>query len=276
VEKRMNKLEGLTGQEIKEMITRQEIQLEDLGISALNRLFEYESDIVCRGESDGTLLCRCADALAEKEGFADEHDKAFATMLDHSMQSVLPAVPFPKKHVRLKKAMFVAAAAAVLLCCASVVVAALGFDVCGYFKDLVFSPAGSKIEENGITLLHNGKTTVYSSIEDLIATEQLEIMYPSKLPDGVYITEVRMVPREDGKETVEIKTTDKNILICIELATGNVDNTYEDCELYRESDREFFVQKQASFAVCCFKENFYYIQSDCYENLIIIIDNMKE
>ncbi|MBQ3002131.1 MAG: hypothetical protein IJD82_00205 [Clostridia bacterium] len=258
------------------MITNKEIELEDLSVSALNRLFEYESDATCRGESDGTLLCRCADVLAQKEGFAEEHDKAFSAELDRVMQSVSTELPPVRKPLRLKKALLVAAAAAVLLCCASVVVAALGFDVCGYFKGLVFSPAGSKIEENGITLLHNGKTTVYSSIEELIKAEQLEIMYPTKLPDGVSITEVRMVPREDGKETVEIKTNDTNTFVCIDLTINNVGDTFADCELYSKNDKAFYIQRQDFFAISCFKENFYYIQSNSYENLITIIDNMKE
>ena len=274
--KQNKKLDHLTGQEIKEMITRQEIKLVDLSVSALDRLFEYESDATCRGESDGTLLCRCADVLAQKEGFAEEHDKAFSAELDRVMQSVSTEPPSVRKPLRLKKALLAAAAAAVLLCCASVVVTALGFDVFGYFKDMVFSPAGSKIEENGITLLHYGQTAQYASMEELLAAEKLDIMYPVKLPEGVKIAEVRVIPGENGKDTVEIKTTNKETQIYVDLSMGSIDDTFADCELYVKSSLEFFVQREDCFAICCFEENFYYIQSDSYENLIFIINNMKE
>lgn len=270
------KLDHLTGQEIKEMITRQEIKLEDLSVSALNCLFDYESDATCRGESDGTLLCRCADVLAQKEGFAEEHDKAFSAELDRVMHSVSTELPPVRKPLRLKKALLVAAAAAVLLCCASVVVAALGFDVCGYFKDLVFSPAGSKIEENGITLLHYGQTAQYASMEELLAAEKLNIMYPAKLPEGVKITEVRVIPGENGKETVEIKTNDAKTLICIELLDKGTGSSFADCELIEIDGIIYYIHKEYLYAVSNYNHNYYYIQADSYENILLIIKHMKE
>ena len=87
--------------------------------------------------------------------------------------------------------------------------------------------------------------------------------------------EVRMVPREDGKETVEIKTNDTNTFVCIDLTINNVGDTFADCELYSKNDKAFYIQRQDFFAISCFKENFYYIQSNSYENLITIIDNMN-
>ncbi len=276
MEKRMNKLEGLTGQELKEMITRQEIKLEDLSVSALNRLFEHESDAVCCGESDGELLCRCADVLAQKEGIAEEHDKAFSAMLDNAMRSVKPVTQPAKRPFRLKKAMLVAAAIAVLLCCASVVVTALGFDVFGYFKDMVFSPAGSKIEENGITLVHYGETAQYASMEELLAAEKLNIMYPAKLPEGVKITEVRVIPGENGKETIEIKTNDTKTFICIDLSMNNIDDTFADCEIIEINNISYYIHKEYRYAVACYNGDYYYIQANNHENVILIINHMKE
>lgn len=270
------KLDHLTGQEIKEMITRQEIKLEDLSISALNCLFDYESDATCRGESDGTLLCRCADVLAQKEGCAKEHDKAFAAELDRVMQSVSTELPPVRKPLRLKKALLVAAAVALLLCVASIAVTAFGFDVFGYFRDLVSGPAGSKIEDNGITLVHRGESTFYPSIEDLIAAERLEIMYPAKLPDGVSVTEVRVMPREGGKETIEIKTTDKNVLICVDLSMESNGDTFLDCERIEINNIGYYIHKEYLFAAACYNGDYYYIQANNYENILWIINHMKE
>lgn len=274
--KNYKKLDHLTGQEIKEMITNKEIKLEDLSVSALNRLFEYESDATCRGESDGTLLCRCADVLAQKEGFAEEHDKAFSAELDRVMQSVSTELPPVRKPLRLKKALLVAAAAAVLLCCASVVVAALGFDVCGYFKGLVFSPAGSKIEENGITLVHYGQTAQYASMEELLAAEKLNIMYPAKLPEGVRITEVNVIEGEDAKETIEIITTDEKISICIELSAKSTGSSFADCARIKVGNITYYVHKEYLYAVTGYNGNYYYIQASNYENILLIINHMKE
>lgn len=269
-------LDNLTSQEIKEMIARKRIKPEDLSISALNCLFEYESEAVCRGESDGALLCQCADILAQKEGFAETHDKSFAARLDDIMPSGSVELPRVRKPLRLKKALLVAVVTALLVCSASIVVAALGFDVFVCFKDLVFSPAGSKIEGNGITLIHRGESTFYPSIEDLIIAEQLDIMYPSKLPDGVSITEVRMMPREDGKETIEIKTTDKNVLIYIDLSIESTSDTFADCEKIEINNTNYYIHKEYLFAAACYNGNYYYIQANNYENILWIINHMEE
>lgn len=266
----------MTGQEIKEMMARQEMSLENLSIPALKCLFDCESDAVCRGESDGELLCRVADLLAEKEGFADEHDKAFAAMLDNAMQSVLPAVQPKKRPFRLKKAMLVAAAAAVLLCCVSVGVAALGFDVFGCFRNLVFSPVGAKMEESGITLVHLGETAQYSSMEELLAAEELDIMYPTKFPEGVFITEIGVFAGVHGGETIGIKTNDPQTTISIDLGASDTGGSFADCEEILIGEKTFFIRKDMFFAVSYYKENYYYIQTTNYENLLFIIQNLKE
>lgn len=53
-----------SGPEIKEMVERKEITLEELDIRALDSLFEYESAMVCAGKNDDTLLLKIAKLLS--------------------------------------------------------------------------------------------------------------------------------------------------------------------------------------------------------------------
>lgn len=270
------KLDNMTGQDIKEMITEQKINLEDLSIPALNCLFEYESDAVCKGEGDTDLLCRCADVLAQKEGLAEEHDEVFAAMLNNAMQPVSPAVQPKTKSYRFKKALLIAAVVALLACSASFVAMAFGFDVFGYFRELISRPAGATIEESGVTLVHFGESAQYTSLEKLVAETKLDIMYPDKLPAGVSITEVQVALGQDEKEVVEIQTTNDRIRIYIDFSVKRGEDTFSDCQSYIINNKEFLVQQTDCFAICFYKDNYYYIQADNYENLLLLIKNMKE
>ena len=273
-------LDNMTGQEIKEMIERKEIVIENLSVLALNRLFDYESEAVCRDDGDGELLCRVADLLAEKEGLEDEHDKAFETILANAIQSVVrtevPTEQPKKKHHRLKKALLIAAAVIALACSATLVATAFGFDVFAHFRELLSCPAGAKIEENGITLVHFGETTQYSSMEELLAAEELDIMYPTKLPEGVSITEVRVVPGVGSKETIEIKTTDAQTSICIDLSADSTNGSLADSVEIQIGEMLFHVCRKDCFAISFYNENYYYVQANNYDNLLMILQAMKE
>ncbi len=280
-------LDNMTGQEIKEMIERKEVVLENLSVLALNRLFDYESDAVSRDDGDGELLCRVADLLAEKEGIADEHDKAFETILANAMQSVVQSAVQSahsteqpkKKHYRLKKALLIAAAVIALACCATLVATAFGFDIFAHFRELISHPAGAKMEENGITLVHFGETTQYSSMEELLAAEELDIMYPTKLPEGVFITEVRMISGIDGNETVEIKTTDEKTVICIDLSAYDIGGSFKGCEKYEQNNQLFYIKEKEKgmyFAFSYLNDNYYSVQADSYEHLLLILKHLKE
>lgn len=269
-------LDNLTGQEIKEMITRQEINLEDLSIHALNSLFEYESESVCQGNGDGGLLCRCADVLAKKEGIAEEHDKVFAAMLNGVMQSVGAPAQQKKKHYRLKKVALIVAAVIALVCSATLVATAFGFDIFACFRELVLSPTGAKMEEKGITLVHNGVTTEYSSIEELLKTIEVDIMYPAKLPDGISVTTVDVFAGVNSEEMVCIKTTDPQMIFFVQLKAIDTGGSHKDCEIITKKGRTFYIRKDLNFAFSYFAGNYYSFQAGNYEQLQYILDNLEE
>ena len=272
------KLDNMTGQDIKEMITEQKINLEDLSIPALNCLFEYESDAVCKGEGDTDLLCRCADVLAQKEGLAEEHDEVFATMLNNAMLSVSPVAQPKTKSYRFKKALLIAAAVVILACSASFVAMAFGFDVFGYFRELISRPAGATIEESGVTLVHFGEPIRYPSIEALVSTEKLNIIYPFKMPEGISVTVVSKVIGINGNGIIEIQTTNDNVCIYIDLSIENTDIAFTDCEKVEKNGIFFYIKKEinTAFAFAIHAGNYYSIQANTYENLIMILDHMKE
>ena len=275
VVERKKELDNMTGQDLKEMITNQKIKLEDLDIEKLNRLFEYESTVICNNEGDGELLLRCADLLAEKEGFAEEHDKQFQEMLQAAMHNV-PVTARRRKRYGFKKALLIAAAVALLVGSLSVVAVAFGCDIFACFREIITRPAGATMEKEAVTLIHNGEATEYASWEELVHTEQLDIMYPAVLPEGISITEVRLLAGADENEIVEIQTTDKQTRIYIHLEMNGTNGTHEDSEKLIINSNEFFVRAEYGSAVGFISGNYYSIQARNYEDLMTILNNLKE
>mgnify|MGYP003306470015 CR=1 FL=1 len=70
-------LDNLTGQEIKELITKGNVLMEQLSDSNLELLFLYESDAVCRGTGDEFFLRNLAKHMAEREGLLKSLRKIF-------------------------------------------------------------------------------------------------------------------------------------------------------------------------------------------------------
>ena len=275
VVERKKELDNMTGQDLKEMITNQKIKLEDLDIEKLNRLFEYESTVICNNEGDGELLLRCADLLAEKEGFAEEHDKQFQEMLQAAMRNV-PVTARHRKRYGFKKALLIAAAVALLVGSLSVVAVAFGCDIFACFREIITRPAGATMEKDAVTLIHNGEATEYSSMEELVRAEQLDILYPAELPEGFSITEVRMITDAGGKEIIEIQMSDVQTTIQVYLETNGTNGTYRDSEQLIINGNEFFVRAEYGSAVGFISGNYYSIQASNYEDLMKILNNLKE
>jgi len=61
-------LDNLKGQEIKELIIDRKITLEELDTSALEKLLDYETDMLCLDMGDMELIRACAARLDELNG----------------------------------------------------------------------------------------------------------------------------------------------------------------------------------------------------------------
>lgn len=275
-------LDNLTGQEIKELITKGNVLMEQLSDSNLELLFLYESDAVCRGTGDEFFLRNLAKYMAEREGAVDAIDAAYQKSVFKASQAVKCAKVNSESSVVLRKtfcwrkAVLIAVATILLICCATTAATALGFNVFDYFRKLIACEEGTTVESEFVTLVHNGEAMEYSSMRDLIRDQKLAIMYPGKLPDGVNVSEIRIVKDSDGRSLIEIQTTDCNLYIHIELSKFGTSGTYADCEIHDLDGKVFYVQKQNSFASCFYNDNYYYIKAKTYTDLLLIIQNMEE
>lgn len=78
------------------------------------------------------------------------------------------------------------------------------------------------VEVNGMTFIKNGKTRQYANIEECLRLENLDIYYPTWLPDGVYVESV-IVSTSTGTNTITLKLSTETILFGIYASTSEKD-----------------------------------------------------
>lgn len=282
-------LDNLKGQEIKELITGEKIKLEDLDTAALNKLFDYETDMLCIDEGDMELIHACAARLDELEGPVMTNDEFWSIInkaedqIASAEKETVPAdlpVNTPSRAVKKrrvpKKIWLVAAAIALLAAMATITASAFGFNVFEYFREVIGLSAGDSVDKGTVTLVNYGETETFSSIDELLSAQHMNILYPAVLPEGVAIEQVYISEGTNGGDFIQFVmnsplltvTVDTNI-VPAEVIGYKEQVTTEEGVFYVFCDEDIY-------AVCYYENSYYYISSDSYENLIIIIENMRE
>ena len=266
-------LKGFPYEEIKEMISCGKLEMSSLDSEFLRGLMDYETDLLCLGEGDVDIISNCADILCERDKDMMSHEDFMAVVRKTLDKQTV------RKRFSLKRALAVAAAVACLLVGSAVVASALGFNLFGFVDKIARKPAGTKWEEGGITIQNGGESKVYSTIEEAMEKENLDIMYPSSFPDGVVVKIIRVNKLDDSKN-IHILTENNDITIFIQTNVALTDDEFEDEELYTKNGVDYILfeddEECKYVAFCNVNGCAYTIQAKEYEDLIYIIENMED
>ena len=243
-------------------------------------MLDYETDMLCLDEGDMDLIHACASRLDELNGPAMSDEEFLAAIKKaeeeyvSSNTNTLP-VRTVKRRLASKKIWLVAAVIALLVAMATVTASAFGVNVFEYFREVMGLSAGEKVNKGTITLVNYGEAQTFSSVEELLSAENLNILYPAVLPEDVVIQQVCINEGTNGGDFIQFVTTDKSTYISVDT---NTELTYftDYTEQHTIGDCTYYIYRNENFAVCYHKGCYYYISSDSYENLIIIIENMRE
>lgn len=234
-------------------------------------------------EMDSDLVTECVDFLMELEG------KQRLTKAE--IEQRVNAIPFKgkvtaigsyaKKKIRAKRLAIVAAVLAAIIALFGILAIAsenefgdffakVGFDFFGMFED-------GKIELDGVTVYKPDEQKNYSSVEGFIKNEELDILYPTWLPENEKITNVYYGVYGDS-ESYSFKCSTPLYGIDIKLNT-KLTKRFKESNTKREIGNltvyiiDVEQNIQANFE---YKNDCYYISSDTEENLINVIKNLKE
>ena len=283
-----NLLDNMSGQELKEMINDEIITLEDLDNTALEKILDFETDMLCFGTGDMTTIRRCSELLNKRNdsdvlnkdkiiSIIDRVKGEHVIIVEEEKTQESKAKVIKRGNITLRRIGLIAAIVTVLMSVTVLVAAAFGVNILEYLGKIVRQNEGTQINVDEFTFYHNGEAKRYSSIEEMVAEEQLHIMYPSKLPEGILIDKVVINQDECGDDIIHISTNDDNICITMDTKTESNTDSYSGCTIYQANGIEYYIFQDITFFAICYYNNVRYsIQANNYDDLIYIIDNVKE
>ena len=232
---------------------------------------------------DGDLVTECVDFLMELEG----KEK----LTKEEIKQKIEAIPFKgkvtalgkyaKKKLAAKRIAVIAAVLAVLLALFSVFSIAsenaFGDLLSKMGQSLIDLLDNDSLEYEGITIYKADEVRTYPSLEELLETEELEILYPTWLPNDEKITKV-MYLLDGGTERYIFQCNISHYSLGIEIGdivpedikNSSLSKIINGFTVYYSLDGKFV---QGYFSC---KGYIYSIGADTEEDLFKIIKNLKE
>lgn len=232
---------------------------------------------------DSDLVTECVDFLMELEGkerFTKEEIEQRVKEIPFKGK-VAALNSYAKKKLRAKRIAVIAAVLAVLITLFGIFAIGSGDTVTEFFRKVGDSVHellnGGPQEYDNITFYKNEEMKTYSSIENLVKDEEIEILYPTWLPNGEKIIEISYLIEKDT-EMYLLSSNEPYHSISIEINTDLAEDYKLNCiqkeiegiVVYYEKTPQFI---QANFV---YKNNYYIVNSDTEDNLFRIIENLKE
>ena len=161
-------------------------------------------------EMDSDLVTECVDFLMELEGIK--------RLTKEEIEQRVNAIPFKdkvtalnsyaKKKVAAKRIAIIAAVLAVLITLFGLFAIASGDTFSEFFRqmgDSIYELLDrNPMDYENITLIKPNETKTYSSIEDLVKDEEIEILYPTWLPENEKIVKVLYVQGDEFEPTMYV------------------------------------------------------------------------
>ena len=194
------------------------------------------------------------------------------------------AVKTTKKQINKKKVWLVAACIAILVALFSIVSVANDWNVFDFlsekFGSVHSAPVEEEIDFNGVTVIMNGETPFFSTIEASLKSEKTDILYPAILPNGIKIEEITFY-RDSGFNKLSYSFSDSSLIVEISFSSNvqdsikaisketiNINNlTCYVCEMPDINCTQIYFK---------YKENRYMLSHTDKNTLIEIIDNLEE
>ena len=244
-------------------------------------------------EQDFDLIDECIKNIAELKGVRsefteDEIEQKLGALLTRSAENEDVAkdqiAPDPVLHVRAKKRTvrfrpLIAAVVAIALLVAGCLTA---YATVPSFRNWVLKlldmPVGSSIENQNISYVYKGKITEYQTVFDLSQNEELQVLFPSVLPENVYITEIKRVDTESVSNYLFIfsDTTINYMATTNFYGTIESEADYQTHHIGEITSYYWYDELVGCYMAMLVHENCYYsISAQSIESLILILDNMK-
>lgn len=265
-------LDNLNGQELKQLLTEEKVDISALDTHALISLMDYETDMLCLGEGDIKLIEECAALLEEREE-AVLSDEGFEQAVAKAKRSM------PKRfRISLKHVFIIAATIAIMVVgFASSVTSRSEEERIALY--VMKQEPGFILEIDGCTHFNAGEKKHYDSAEEMAEKENVSIYFPTELPNGKSMGEYYKLLSMVGDKCLGAETEDGSIYFTVHI---NSPLTMTDNKRIRKVPvgngifivREgFFGKYQANANI---DGNYYTVITDSYEDMLFVLEHMEK
>ena len=244
-------------------------------------------------EMDVSLVMACVELILELRGetvnFTPEEVEEKVRKIPFVEETTTLNTP-PKSvkgrstKVKSRKILLIAAIISILIAIFAVSSIAFDWNIFDELKErfgTVFNlPVNEDVNVDGVTVILHGKSSFYNDLETALKSENIHILYPTKLPGNTVLNRISFY-KENDKDKIAVAFSDEKLLYSITL------NTTLSNEIKNVSKEVFHINRLECYVfdkpdVCItqiyfeFQENLYTLNYNDKQELIEIIDNLKE
>lgn len=186
--------------------------------------------------------------------------------------------------VKSRKILLIAAIISILIAIFAVSSIAFDWNIFDELKEkfgTVFNvPANQEMEMSGITVGSNGKSKFYDNVEDALKSENIDVLYPAKLPENVTLNRI-LVYEENEKDKVSFAFSDEELQYTVILNQSLQDDIKSVAsEVERINSINCYIITKPDIGITQihfeYNGNAYKLIYNDKQELIEIIDNLKE
>ena len=137
---------------------------------------------------------------------------------------------------------------------------------------------GEAIEEENITMIHNGKLEKFASIEEFLEKENLDIFYPQPLPSGLEVKTIRKYSFEDENYSyiIDFNKPNTSLMIRNYFAIDTNSLNFKEKQSFAQSTFYIVQNENNTYQAICQKDKSeYVVNAPDYETLISLLQNLK-
>jgi len=242
-------------------------------IAELEQIIQTE-EAKPEAERDVDLIDECIREIAELKGVrADFSDEEINRITDKLVKAT------EEKRKRKRFIRLVAGIAAAFVIVTGVTACAVNPALINWLAKVVRMPFGDTVNSETITYTNQGITHEYRDIEEFLKAENLDIYYPSILPDNVHLVSIDHFINND-QDFYTFTYSKPNLFFTVEMVFSRCDYLGEltaeiECdELRFNVYRAMYKEEKIFFSVCEFNEVRYTLQCDDMNDIILIIGGL--
>lgn len=232
---------------------------------------------------DSDLVTECVDFLMELEGIERLTKEEIEQRVNEIpfKGKVVALNSYAKKKLRAKRIAVIAAVLAVIIALFGIFAIGSGDTVTEFFRQMGNSIHefldGSPKEYNNITFYKYNETKTFSSIEEFIESEGIEILYPTWLPEDEKIVSIWYII-DSGTERYVLQSSNPFHSISIDIDRDFSKDVELGCTQIEIGGYLVYYDEASQFIQADFMYNncWYLVKSNTKDNLFKIIENLKE